>query len=278
MKKIISSKRIVRNTLIFGVWTCLKILRRRKGKRVIAFHEVKDKSMFREKLKWLLEYCELVSLDGLFGLPVGRKPMVAVTFDDGYACWHESAAPTLAELGVPAVFFVCSGLVGLKGEIAEQFSRNQLRRKQKLQPLSKEQLRDLGGHSLFEIGSHTKNHLDLGQIWNEKLLYEEIIEDRKQLQDWTGEDIRWFAYPFGEVNNVSTYTRHYLSLTAFNAAFTLVPKFCDERSDKWMLGRDSLDVLDPTWLWHAWLNGSYDRLYFLKHHMLTAGYVSKNAD
>jgi peptidoglycan/xylan/chitin deacetylase (PgdA/CDA1 family) len=259
-----SPKRIIRNVLILCLDALLRSRGNKKGKRIIALHEVKSASKLREKLLWLKEQYDLVSLADLFHQSLGEKTMLAITFDDGYACWHEHAAPILVELGIPAVFFVCSGFIDVKEKVASRFCRNQLRRGQNLLPLSKEQLKDLAEHALFEIGSHTKNHLDLGQIHDEILLEEEVIGDRKQLQDWTGKDIRWFAYPFGGFDNVSSRAKEYVIRASFDAAFTLVPKFLDNSEDKWMLGRDSLDVEDSTWLWQAWLNGCYDRLYLLK--------------
>ena len=47
------------------------------------------------------------------------RTQLTLTFDDGYASWHESVAPLLEERGIPAVFFVSSGLVGLRGEARE---------------------------------------------------------------------------------------------------------------------------------------------------------------
>src|SRR5687767_12557712 len=70
--------------------------------------------MFTEHLEWLREHCECVPFSRI---PLARsraghgRPIVAVTFDDGYADNHEFALPLLLESGIPATFFVTSGFL-----------------------------------------------------------------------------------------------------------------------------------------------------------------------
>jgi len=52
--------------------------------------------------------------DVLRAVEGGALPVqpVLITFDDGYANMHEHVAPLLSQMGVPALFHVCSGVVG----------------------------------------------------------------------------------------------------------------------------------------------------------------------
>jgi peptidoglycan/xylan/chitin deacetylase (PgdA/CDA1 family) len=268
-------KRAMRNTAVLMTGAAIRCLGSKCGKRVIALHEVKDPSRFREKVQWLRQYCEIVSLEELFWRPIGRKTMVAITFDDGYKCWHEQAAPILEELSIPAVFFLCSGFVGLEGERARQFCRERLRRQQQLSPLTRRQVHDLAGNALFEIGSHTRNHVDLGQRWDAATLEHEIEGDRQRLEEWTGKPVRWFAYPFGGLANVSSDARGYLRHLSLKSAFTYIPQFLDPDGDRLLIGRDGLDVMGSTRLWEAWLGGAYDGLYTMKERVrCAAGQIS----
>jgi peptidoglycan/xylan/chitin deacetylase (PgdA/CDA1 family)/glycosyltransferase involved in cell wall biosynthesis len=64
---------------------------------------------FLVHMRHLRDACSPVTLDALAaGLAQGRLPDrgVAVTFDDGYLHHLEEVAPMLAELGIPATFFV----------------------------------------------------------------------------------------------------------------------------------------------------------------------------
>jgi peptidoglycan/xylan/chitin deacetylase (PgdA/CDA1 family) len=72
-------------------------------------------SLFIQQLKLLVRSRQVVSLPALIAeLTAGRpgRGMVALTFDDGYLNNLECAAPVLAELKLPATFFLATGLIG----------------------------------------------------------------------------------------------------------------------------------------------------------------------
>jgi len=261
--------RKIRNALVVGSGYSRVLVKPRQGKRVIAFHEVEDPLKFREKIEWLKEHYEIVSLDELFLSPFGKNTQVAITFDDGYASWHQSAAPILREFKIPAVFFVCSGFVGLNGEDAVYFRQKCLHRTQELPSLTKSQLLDLARDPLFEIGSHTVHHVDLGRPWEKDTLELEVQGDRQSLEDWTGMEVRWFAYPFGGPSNFSGVVMDFLRQNCFSGAFTYIPGFWENRTNRFAVGRDGLDINDPLWVWRPWLDGAYDSLYALKVRMFT---------
>lgn len=78
-----------------------------------------DAPSFRSQLRWLKRHFSVQDLAGLrrwrSGKWTGRKPPVLVTFDDGYRNNLTTAAPILREEGVPALFFVTTGLIGTTG-------------------------------------------------------------------------------------------------------------------------------------------------------------------
>jgi peptidoglycan/xylan/chitin deacetylase (PgdA/CDA1 family) len=255
------TKQRLRDCLIAGVarWS-----RSRPGKRVIALHDVADAGLLRDKMAWLKEAFEVVPLDVLLREPVGARSRVAVTFDDGYASWHEVAAPVLRDLGIPAVFFVCSGFVGLDGAAAEDFCTRNLQRRLRLRPLTRRALAELARDPLFEVGGHTRHHVDLGRAWGVERLRDEIDHDRALLEDWTGEPVRFFAYPFGGPRNVSWAATGHVARSGYASAFTFMPGFAREDAHPFLLPRDGLEETAPVGLWRAWLRGGYDRLYETK--------------
>jgi peptidoglycan/xylan/chitin deacetylase (PgdA/CDA1 family) len=69
-----------------------------------------------QQLDWVGRHYEFVSLDELgrrleSGEP-GRRPLAAVTFDDGYRDVHDHAFPLLQRKGIPAAVFVVTDGIG----------------------------------------------------------------------------------------------------------------------------------------------------------------------
>jgi peptidoglycan/xylan/chitin deacetylase (PgdA/CDA1 family) len=73
-------------------------------------------AMFERHIDWLAKRFALVSLDEI-GLHLeqnrpSRRPMAAITFDDGYSDVYHHAFPLLRKKGIPAAVFVVTGIVG----------------------------------------------------------------------------------------------------------------------------------------------------------------------
>ena len=239
-----------------------------KERRVIAFHEVKNRENFYRRIQWLNKNYDILPLADLLNvsdiLP-RKRVQIAITFDDGYESWYEIVLPVLKEMRVPATFFVCSGFIGLSGENLINFTNKRLKRKQILQPLSIAQLCKLTDEALFDIGSHTATHADLGEKCD---LNQEITEDKIVLEKLTGRLVNWFSYPFGRMKNISPEAKDYLQKLGFRAAFTIIPGFIEKSSDMFLIGRDSLDCEMPDWFWKAWLGGVFDSFSKYKEKLL----------
>ena len=86
--------------------------------RIITLHGVGmsryPADAFRAQLQFLIRLFRIVPLDGILepdSAGGDGRPKVALTFDDGLRNNFTAAYPVLRELGVPATFFVCPGLV-----------------------------------------------------------------------------------------------------------------------------------------------------------------------
>lgn len=111
----------------------LGLRRARQGLTILMYHRilpaveagkhplknlVVTRECFEQQVSWLARRMNIVTvrqgLDEIARGYSGRKPLVALTFDDGYVDNAEHAAPILDAKGVRATFFVTTGFV--KGE------------------------------------------------------------------------------------------------------------------------------------------------------------------
>lgn len=122
---------------------------------------------------------------------------IAVTFDDGYRDNLKFAIPELVRRRIPCTYFVTTENI----ETGTPF-RHDLVRRQPLPVNTKSEIREMAEAGI-EIGGHTATHLDLGHNWLHEKLVAELADSRKKLQDWTGQPIRYFAFPFGQRHNIS---------------------------------------------------------------------------
>ncbi|MFO0916263.1 MAG: polysaccharide deacetylase family protein [Pirellulales bacterium] len=176
---------------------------------VLFYHRVADqhpngwtisRQEFAEQIRWIGENFRWASLDQIVdSVRSGRaaEPLVHVTFDDGYADNMDYALPLLRDWQVPYTYFVATDHV-FEGQAFAHDCRQGI----PLRPNSPEDLRtivDWGG----EIGAHTQSHCDLGVESSIEKLRHEIAGSRQRLQEWLGQEIRYFAFPYGQFGNMS---------------------------------------------------------------------------
>lgn len=266
-------KTFVRNALIH-VATPLESLRhiKRPLRRVLSFHDIPPalQDSFVKKIQWLKAHYTIVSLDDLCEKRNLNPNHVnlAITFDDGFKEQFSFARVVLKGHAIPATFFVPSGSLNLTGVEAKNFARNNLKRTPgEFEFMTSEELQELSRDPLFTVGGHTTHHRDLGARYDETALRAEIIGDKLRLEELIGKKIRWFAYPFGSINNSSQGARAVIREAGYVGAFTIVPSFWDTDTDPYLLGRDSLSLDSTQKLWASVFRGGYDTISRIKNHL-----------
>jgi peptidoglycan/xylan/chitin deacetylase (PgdA/CDA1 family) len=123
-------------------------------------------------------------------LVTGRLPErpVVITFDDGYADFHEHAIPELARRGLPSTVYVTTGfLEGRPG------SRTRNRPPDRM--LQWSQVRELTASGV-EIGGHSHSHFQLDTLRRDDAR-DEITRCKALLEDALEAEVATFAYPHG---------------------------------------------------------------------------------
>lgn len=170
---------------------------------VVLYHRVADGArddltvgieQFDRQMALLRRYFDVVSLADMLDwdtIPKTGRPLVGVTFDDGYFDNYLNAAPILERHQIPATFFVSTGIVG-----TDRRFPHDIRRGNPWIPLMDwnniRELRDAG----FGIGSHTVNHIDCAAE-SEDVVRAELEKSRDDLRRELGLEEIIFSYPYG---------------------------------------------------------------------------------
>jgi len=244
--------------------------RREPVTRFVTFHDILPEafSCFKGNLCFLKLCTNVVSIEDYFS---GRlsldKINVVITFDDGYGSWLTYAVPALKELGLPAIFFVTSGFVGLPEQEEAKFVRSKLA----LRPGRDRIIRGLAFKDVrriveegFTIGGHTLNHCDLGKVRDSTQVKNEIVDDKKKLEKVTGVKIEYFAYPSGTYYNPEIDLIKALKESGYKSAMTLEVGFNMARSNPYLLHRELTEASMPAAVFKARVFGNSDALSSIK--------------
>lgn len=113
---------------------------------IFMFHSTPERMapLLEEQLRVIAQWCEVVPLAEIVADPHGRgrswRRRAAITFDDGLRSNITVAYPILQQLRLPAIFFVCPGLI----ERGAWLWTHEMR--QRLASLASAELRELGMH------------------------------------------------------------------------------------------------------------------------------------
>lgn len=238
--------------------------------RFVTFHDILPGSVgcFEANLRFLKQRTNVVSLDDFFSGGLSSKKInVVITFDDGYKSWITHAIPLLRELGLPAVFFVSSGFVGLSKEEEGEFMRSKffikLSPKRITGGLNYEDVRRIVAEG-FTVGGHTLNHCNLAELWDRVQLRYEIAEDKMRLEKMTGRKVEYFAYPCGEYRNPEVDLTKVLKETGYRGAVTVVSGYNHAGTNPYLLHRELTRSSMTERVFRARVTGNYDAVRFLK--------------
>ncbi len=176
---------------------------------VLFYHRVADdcpnpwtisNRRFLRQINWLRRHVTLVSLEeaqARIARGHNDRPLVSISFDDGYADNSAFALPLLIRSRIPFTYFVTVHHV----QSGEPFAHDvQAGLPQPANTV--EELRALAKAGV-EIGLHTRTHLNVAEIRDPHQLYDEVVTAGVDLANLVGKPVRYFAFPFGLFQNMS---------------------------------------------------------------------------
>lgn len=182
---------------------------------------------FRRQLDLVTRVASVVPVREALAGPGGRRPRVAISFDDAYAGAVELGLPELARRGLPATMFVAPGCLGADGFWWDRFApesgwptdlRDQLLTThgglessvrawaaqaglpgQTTSPwhrvATEDEIRSRT-HAGLEIGTHSWSHPNLAAL-DGAWLDQELVRPLEWLRERFDSTLPWLAYPYG---------------------------------------------------------------------------------
>lgn len=198
-----------------------------------------------------------VGLDDVVSWHRGRVELpprsIAVTFDDGFVDVLETAAPMLAEAGVPATAFVAADLVsGAAPDTSYEPTRPFM---------TWDHVRELAAAG-WSIGSHSLTHPRLSALESGESR-RQLTESREEIEQQIGRSVTVLAYPYGTPATVSSRDRQLATEAGYTAAFMDVtgptPRSSgDGDRSSWALPRSKVLGTDRPSVVRASLRGDID--------------------
>ncbi|MBH5398261.1 polysaccharide deacetylase family protein [Bradyrhizobium sp. CNPSo 4010] len=173
---------------------------------------------------------------------------MAITFDDAYVSVAENALPELVARSFHSTIFVPVGALGAHPTWPIEHGSPDANEK----VMSAEQIAKLPS-LLVTLGSHSKTHPRLSRL-SAGDAREEIAGSRAKLGDLTTQDIRLFAFPYGDHDAA---TIEMCETAGYEFAFSTTPTPVDTTVSEFVRGRVKVDPSDSSLEFFLKYHGAY---------------------
>lgn len=181
-----------------------------------------------------------VSPAAVEGYLQGEAPLppksVLITIDDGFRDNYEQAFPVLRQHQAPALIFLATSRIAGHNDwmAGADYPRRPM--------LTWDQVREMQAAGIW-FGGHTMTHPRLSQLPREQALAE-IAGSHATLRAETGMDAKWFAYPYGDLDEK---TPDVAREAGFSFACTTRSGFNSPDIEPLLLRRLEVYGTDPAW-------------------------------
>ena len=216
------ARMMVRNLVLNARSTLFPQRSSGKFLRGLYLHYVFDdqRKEFEEHLAALRNIGEFITTDDMVAMVKGEVPVdgcyFQISFDDGLECVARNAVPILDEMNIPAIVFVNPSVVGPCAKERREAWDRATNYRMPLRVMGWQTLIDSG----LEIGGHTRHHLRLAEIsCNTRLLHDEIVGCKADIESATGRQCNYFAWPYGTLSDVDEASIQKIYNAGYKAAF-----------------------------------------------------------
>ena len=173
-----------------------------KAVMILTYHSLDDSGSvisispqaFAEQMQILhdldMKVVPLSNIREVLGGTNDSRPLIAITFDDGFRNIYEHGFPILQRYGFPATVFLVTDYCGKTNDWPGQplhMKRYPLLTWDEIREMSK---------GMIEFGSHTQTHPDLTMLPTHRV-DEELLGSKRKIEDTIGRPVDLFAYPYG---------------------------------------------------------------------------------
>ena len=198
-----------------------------------------------------------------------------LTFDDGFYSNFLVAKEVLDPLNIKAIFFISTDFIDsadknnyqkfIKNNLYNGFIPKDLNLDEAI-PMNWDNINSLNckGHM---IGSHTKKHLKLSEVKDDKILHQEIIESGDYIEKKIGAEVQQFAFPFGDIKSINKRSLE-IAGSRYKYIFSGIRGSNSYKTNFKVIRRDNVN-LDDTILYNRFIcDGGWSFLYSKKRKKL----------
>lgn len=242
IKKIL--KNTVKETLGFLYYNSYLRYAKTHGNRALIYHAFGTKfkhdtygfsidlPSFEEHIKYYLDNYKIININEYMNYNIDT---ISITIDDGYKD-NLDAVEVLNKYNIPFTLYVTSSTLDTKDY------------------LSSDDIKSLSYLDNCEIGSHSHNHVKLGVLSNDEILYQ-LSESKRLLEDITESRISGISYPHGSYND---YALSILNSIGYKYAASSIKGKNTIKTNKYLLKRSEIIRADSLFTISKKINGYYD--------------------
>ncbi len=209
---------------------------------IVLFHRVDDRYTgnpiscttreFERYCAFFARYFDVVSAADLIDRIERADDLsgrLVITFDDGYAD-NVAAAEVMRRHELPGCFFIATDFIGTERDgwwDVEQGHRSHW--------MSWDDVRGLDARG-FEIGAHTRQHVDLGTV-SGAAARDEIVGSKQTAEAKLGHEVDLFCYPFGGKTNMTDENLEIIRAAGFRCCMSAYGGYVSHDSDLFDLQR-----------------------------------------